>query len=272
MTRVLAIVLTFNAPEALGQAVRGIAAQGELVGHTLVVDNASRVPVDVGQLAEATGLRPGSLEVLRLPENTGPAGGHAAGLARFLELGEYTHAWVMDDDVAPGPGCLAGQLALAAGLPAASAVYPQVVDVATGRVENYPGWFGLLLPRPVVERAGVPRADFFWWAEDTEYLHHRLPGVGVGVHSAPDAVIRHSGVRRTPVRPPWKVYYETRNTIYYRWHVQGHRAGAVRLMAWSLIRLGAAASRGPGRGPRLAAYGRGLADGVRGRLGKTMEP
>src|SRR4051812_37153412 len=86
----LAIVLTYDAPDALDRCLRAIDAQTTRPDRLLVIDNASRVPADPGT-------RTVPVEQLREERNTGPAGGHAVGLTRFLASG-FDVAWVMDDD------------------------------------------------------------------------------------------------------------------------------------------------------------------------------
>jgi GT2 family glycosyltransferase len=83
--------------------------------------------------------------------------------------------------------------------------------LANGIVHNYPGWFGLLIPRTIVETVGLPYEPLFWWTEDTEYLRWRIPRAGYSVRWVADANVNHLEARRMPRRPTWKFYYEARN-------------------------------------------------------------
>ena len=106
-TRVAAVVLTHDAPEALGRCLAALDAQVAPLGAVLVTDCASRFPLDeVARRFER-------VEVRRLPENLGPAGGYAEALTAFLDTG-FEWAWVMDDDCVPVPDALARQLDVAA--------------------------------------------------------------------------------------------------------------------------------------------------------------
>ena len=78
MTQVHAIVVTHDAPDARDRRLGAIDAQTRAPDRVLIVDNASREPA-------LAGTRRVPVEILRLDENTGPAGGHALGLATFLE-------------------------------------------------------------------------------------------------------------------------------------------------------------------------------------------
>jgi hypothetical protein len=77
---VLAVVLTFNAPDGAAACVNAIQAQTRPPDAILVVDNDSEVPVDEALL---TALGPAPVVVARLEEDVGPAGGYAVGLERF---------------------------------------------------------------------------------------------------------------------------------------------------------------------------------------------
>ncbi len=96
----------------------------------------------------------------------------------FLEDVSFTHAWLMDDDCYPEPEAL-------------SLLVAQVVTMrqgmcrlSGGRLRGYrccdelPRLERSLIDRLAVRLAGLPMAELFWWAEDTEYLQHRLPRKG----------------------------------------------------------------------------------------------
>lgn len=255
--RVQALVLTYGAPDALRACLDALASQTRPPDDVLVIDNAGDPPA-----------RADAASVVRLERNLGPAGGHAEGLRRFLD-GEADVAWVLDDDVVPEPGCLAALLE-AASAASLGPVFPRQFTT-DGRPDDHPRWAGVLLPRAAVAVAGLPMAELFWWVEDTEYLAHRLPARGFPSTTADAARVTHTGVRRTERAPDWKLYYESRNTIWYRFHVQrGRRAWKA---ARYLARVHGRVLRQPApRGPRLRAVWRGVWDGTRGRLGTTVEP
>lgn len=260
--QVLAIVLTFDAPGALDRCLAAIAAQTRPPNRVLVIDNASPVPA-----------RPATIdlpvELLRATSNSGPAGGHADGIERFLESG-MALAWIMDDDCVPAPRCLEHLVRRHDELETDSLILPWWIDVVTGEGTFHPAWCGFLMSREVIERIGLPRRDLVWWSEDTEYLAWRRERAGIPVVCDREAVVEHRRIRVAASRPAWKVYYEVRNTLYLRLFVQRTSTPA-RLwrLTRSLAKIFAEVLLGSHRGKdaKLAAYARGVFDGLTGRLG-----
>jgi rhamnopyranosyl-N-acetylglucosaminyl-diphospho-decaprenol beta-1,3/1,4-galactofuranosyltransferase len=270
---VLATVLTYNDPGALAVCLDAIARQTRRPGAVLIIDNGSSPPAGatVDQLADES-----CATVLRLSANLGPAGGHAAGLRAFL-AGRCDVAWVMDDDCVPEAGCLETLLSARQAQATDGVLFPAQTD-QVGVQRNWPGWFAVILPRAVVDRVGVPREEFFWWAEDTEYFNWRIPRAGFPVQWVARARVQHRRRRATGPKPAWKIYYEARNSVYYRLRVQRPFQRPLRLQKvsrltrtlsrtlWSLI------TESHDRRNRLRMFARGIFDGLRGRLGRTVVP
>ncbi|HEY7107403.1 MAG TPA: glycosyltransferase [Acidimicrobiia bacterium] len=272
-----ALVLTFNSPELLTHCLAAVSSQTVPPRRVLVVDNASAHPVD--DLVDRV---PGG-QVLRLADNLGPAGGHAAGLRAFLES-DSEWAWIMDDDCVPRPDALARQLALALERPGRRVVMATMVERDAGHVTNTEGWCCVLLPRAVVEAVGVPRADFFWWVEDTEYLQWRIPRAGFEVVRSETATVAVGRDREDESKPAWKYYYEVRNLVYYRMWIQRPSGPGDRKQQAFHRRFGKAC-RSTGRfvarvvvrersrrADKLVHIARGVYDGATGRLGRTITP
>lgn len=260
--RVLALILTHDDPAELQRCVDAVAAQTRRPDAVVVTDNASSPPA----APIVAGAEPGWLTVDRLPTNGGPAGGHHAGLTRFLRETSFDLAWVLDDDVVPAPGCLEALVAAAGdGSPGVRWPVQQHTYATAGQ---FPGWFGVLIPRAVVEKVGTPNPELFWWTEDTEYLQWRIPRAGFTSVVVPGAVVEHTG-RRSGSRPDWKLYYEARNTVAYRVRTQRleHPVKLVRIIAALTVR---AVLDGPGRRRRLRLLLTALSDGARGRLGRRV--
>lgn len=269
--RVWAVVVTFDRVERLASCLEALRGQTRPPERILVVDNGSGPETRAFLHRASQGPLVGRLEVLRLGENLGPAGGFAAGLER-ASAGSATHLWLMDDDVLPAGDALENLLTIAR-TETNELIFPAIYDEA-GRRTDYPGWSGVLLASDLVRRAGVPEAGFFWWIEDTEYLQWRLPHLHQArVERCPRARVVH-GSPAPEAKPAWKFYYEIRNTLIYRLKIQTTRRRrrwwrALRVVVRSLLRI---LLREAGKGPKLVAWGRGLGDGLRGRLGKTLEP
>jgi GT2 family glycosyltransferase len=253
-----ALVLTHNAPESLQRCLAAIRSQTKPPNSILVLDNASDPPVELTDVdGEIT------LEVVRLDTNLGPAGGWAKALTNFLN-DPCDFAWVMDDDIIPEPDCLERLYDRAAGDVVPAFVFPYSKQ-PDGTIGDWGAWCGFLIAKDIVEQVGVPRAELFWWAEDTEYCKWRIPNAGYPRVMAPGALVHHDAIRHGRGVPTWKYYYETRNLIYLHLHIM-RRLGWFprnfsRLMGRAFLR-----ERG-GRLQRLLAIVAGIYDGLFGRLG-----
>jgi len=255
----MAVVLTFNAPASLERCLLAIAAQTTPPQAVLVVDNCSVPPVDPADLPE--GCPPVTL--VRSDHNGGPAGGYALALEHFLTT-PYRHAWVIDDDMRPDPDCLERLWVVAAKEPERAFVFP-ISYQADGTFGAWPSWCGFLVAREIIAEVGLPMAELFWWAEDTEYLQWRIPQAGYPMRVVGDAYVRHDAIRQSDSVPVWKYYYEARNMLYVHLHVK-KRVGYYPRNIAKLF--GRAILREPdGRLERVRAMLRGLVDGARGRLG-----
>jgi GT2 family glycosyltransferase len=274
----MALVLTFEAPEALDRCLRGLARQSRPPTEILVIDNAADP-----RMNEVVGRHAG-VHVEHLPENLGPAGGHAEGLRRF-HRSRHAFAWVMDDDCVPEPGALDSLLECAGQDGGSCVALPTVVDAATQERLQGHGWWGALIPWEIVDAVGVPNEELFWWTEDTEYLQWRIPRAGFDVRWSDDAVVAVSRARTEASKPAWKYYYESRNQVFYRLRVQKQpldgppaRHLRLRVRGWRALRAvtklatRAALREREQRGRKLLMIARGARDGVLGRLGRTLLP
>ena len=262
----LAMVLTHNSPDSLARTVRAIAAQTSRPESLLVVDNASDPPARqvIDQWTEPFNMK---VTVVSEAENSGPGGGWARAMQLFLASGDGL-AWLLDDDIVPPPDCLAILLEEAGDWNRAY-VLPSVRQ-PSGITTTYPAWHGVLLARAIVETVGVPRADFFWWAEDTEYLMWRIPRAGYPMRHSGRVVVEHHKARGELGSPPWKYYYETRNSIYYHLHLRRGRGRWPRKLVMLMVR--ALLREKDRRIVRVRMILRGVVDGVCGRLGRRVEP
>jgi GT2 family glycosyltransferase len=264
---VLAVILTHNAPDVLRTCVARVLEQIDPGDSLMVVDNASE-PSAAAAL-ESLGVAH-RVEILRLERNLGPAGGYARGLRRFLQT-DHALVWIVDDDMIPGPGTLAALRRAASTERDPVVVFPRVRD-RHGKPFDFPAWCGVLIDRTIVEHVGVPREDYFWWVEDTEYLQWRIPRAGYRTLRQPDATVIHEAIRRGRMKPAWKFYYETRNFVHYRIHVHipagGSPARCARRLCRTLIRTtGRILIREDHKLVKLLAVARGISDGIAGRLG-----
>jgi rhamnopyranosyl-N-acetylglucosaminyl-diphospho-decaprenol beta-1,3/1,4-galactofuranosyltransferase len=261
--RIVALVLTHNAPQSLTRCLAAIDAQAEVPEEVVVVDNASQPPVGASMLP--TSDRP--VRVIRSEVNGGPAGGWAIALRHFL-TSDFTHAWVMDDDIVPEPKCLGTLWGAASDDPTSIFAFPISIQ-PDGSVGRWGSWCGFLISRQIVETVGLPMEALFWWAEDAEYCEWRIPEAGFPRRIVDDAVVHHDAIRQGADIPPWKYYYESRNMLYYHLHVM-HRVGRYPKKITSLV-LRALLRQKRDRIGCVGAICRGLYDGAFGRLGIRYE-
>jgi rhamnopyranosyl-N-acetylglucosaminyl-diphospho-decaprenol beta-1,3/1,4-galactofuranosyltransferase len=154
-----------------------------------------------------------------LEHNTGGAGGFHDGLEWAVERGADL-VWLMDDDGLPEPDCLSLLLARTGDLdfwgpvvvdeadperlvfpirlPSGTRVVHTMTDVrrvaSDGLIRGIVIPFnGVLVTRELVERIGLPRAEFFIWGDDHEY-RLRAERAGARVATVVGARVRHPSV------------------------------------------------------------------------------
>ena len=144
-------------------------------------------------------------------------------------------------------------------------LFPRAIE-PDGSVSEYPAWCGVLIAREVVGRVGVPRRDLFWWTEDTEYLQWRIPAAGFSTRWVDGAMVEHLHARESSRTPAWKVYYETRNSTYYRVWVQHGRNWRKLLRTYGRV-LSRLMIDPDDRVAKVLLFARAIGDGLSKRLG-----
>lgn len=189
--RVAAVVVTFNRRALLERLVDRLLSIPEL-DRVLIVNNASTD--DTPQFL--AGLTDHRVRHRTLVSNLGGAGGFQAGLQWSYDEG-FELAWMMDDDGIPTPDCLRlllahegdfdfwgpavlaeqepAKLCFPVRLPGSATVARTLQQLASvahdGIVDDVVIPFnGVLVSRDLVGRIGTPRAEFFIWGDDVEYL------------------------------------------------------------------------------------------------------
>jgi rhamnopyranosyl-N-acetylglucosaminyl-diphospho-decaprenol beta-1,3/1,4-galactofuranosyltransferase len=214
--RIAAVVVTYNRLPLLKPLVR-LLVDTDGVDEVLVVDNASTD--GTGEWLRAAQRGEDRLQARLLTTNTGGAGGFHEGLRWAVERGAEL-VWLMDDDGLPEPGCLPALLAhegdldfwgpvvvdeadpqrlvFPIRLPGGTRVVHAMADVRRaardGLIRGIVIPFnGVLVTRALVERIGLPRAEFFIWGDDHEY-RLRAERAGARVATVVDAVVHHPSV------------------------------------------------------------------------------
>jgi rhamnopyranosyl-N-acetylglucosaminyl-diphospho-decaprenol beta-1,3/1,4-galactofuranosyltransferase len=221
--RIVAVVVTYNRLSLLQRLLERLDAVTGL-DEVLVVDNASTD----GTSEWLASLEPGAEGVDGLAErrvvartltsNTGGAGGFAEGLGWAVERGADL-VWLMDDDGVPAPDCLDRLLAVTGPdlwgpvvvdeadperlvfpirLPGGTRVVHDVDAVERAATDGLLDGIvipfnGVLVTRDLVERIGVPRADFFIWGDDHEY-RLRAEAAGARIATVSGARFLHPSV------------------------------------------------------------------------------
>ena len=220
--RVCAVVVTFNRIDLLRTLLERLDRVPGLA-EVLVVDNASTDGTGewlAGLDDRDAGDEHRTVPVLgrTLATNEGGAGGFHDGLGWAVERGADL-VWLMDDDGLPDPGSLErllqepdldfwgplvvdqddpGRLVFPIRLPGGTRVVHRLVDVqraaTRGRIDGIVIPFnGVLVTRELVERIGLPRAEFFIWGDDHEY-RLRAEAAGARIATIVDAQVRHPAV------------------------------------------------------------------------------
>lgn len=297
--RLACFVITYRRPERLREILAAYAGQTRPPDHVLVVDNG-----DPGPTREAiAGRRDLSVEHRALGDNRGPAGAAAAALARLAGDGWEWMLWADDDDPPRFPDTLERLLRLAAaedgpelgGVGAVGARFDwrrgRIVRLADDELAGRPevdvvgGGHSLILHRRAVAAAGLPDERLFFGLEEVEYcLRVRRAGLRLVVdgplmhrHRAGAGRLGHA-VRRSPLPAAgaealWRRYYTVRNYVFMMRQTFGRPDLSRREAARAAARAAAGFLRGPRYGVALARVQlAAVADGYRGRMGRTVEP
>jgi GT2 family glycosyltransferase len=293
-----AFIMTFNRPEILGRTVEAILGQTRPPDRLLVVDNGdeARTRAVLERFAGAP------IVYHSMGENTGPAGATAYGLQRLVDEGFDWIYWVDDDDPPQTPGTLERLLALATSAgPDVGAVggvgcrfdwrrgemlrLPDAALSGVIEVDIIAGNQQFILRREAIQEVGVNDPRLFFGLYEPEYcLRIRRAGYRFLVDG--DYMReRRTAMKRMNLHRPrawvpdyprhrvWQRYYRTRNYIYMMRTTFGRpdlawrevlKAGGRTVMSWA---------RGPKYGSEFTLLQlRGIIDGFRGRMGRTVVP
>jgi GT2 family glycosyltransferase len=297
---VASVTVTFNAVEILSRQLEALLKQTRPLDEHIVVDNASSDGTSA-MIAE----RYPQVTLLQMSENLGVGAGLAAGLTYAAMEKRYDWVWTFDQDSVPNDDALgallkgmetladaAGEVGIAAALPVhqqTGACYPPLIwrdgfVKPSAELLRQPIWFadlvitsGCMVRREVVEKVGLPRADFFMDFVDFEYcLRARSAGYKIAVvtraqfsHEIGNArEVRWPGYFQLwPNHAPWREYYMSRNMTYAAWELYGN-PGAKRFVVRHLARhAGGVILFGTNKIACLIKMAQGFYDGRRANLG-----
>jgi GT2 family glycosyltransferase len=293
-----AFVTTLNRPAALQVTLQALLDQTRPPDHLLVVDNGAST-----ETAQVVARFPRKLVSYHpMPENVGPAGAAAYALER-LSLQGFDWIYCGDDDDPPLTSDTLERLSKLAesadertgAVGAVGARWDwksgelqrlsdDMIDDVT-HVDMIGGGQNFIVRAKVVARVGLPEAGFFFGLDDLEYcLRIRSAGYRLLVDGELMRTYREKKGRLNWTRPRsshprhpydaiWRQYYSTRNYIFTMTRTFEHPELARREFWKSLARSCTSWARGPRYGfsfTRLQL--RGVVDGYRGCMGRTVNP
>ncbi len=238
---VAAIVVTYNRKELLLGCLAALLAQSRPPDRIYVIDNASTDDTPIA-LKNAGYFSDPRLTIIRLPTNTGGAGGFHHGMRKAHADG-HPWLWLMDDDTEPTPTCLAELLSAYDRFPVTrkpvilaskvlwtdQTIHPMNRVAIKQRYGHDDLWMAaelgclslrsatfvsLLVHRDAVTRCGLPIAGYFLWNDDVEFTARVLRnGFGAGVPNS-IAIHRTSSPYATADAVPERFRLHLRNQLW----------------------------------------------------------
>ncbi len=303
---IAAVVVTYNRKDLLVECIEALLAQTRPLDRIILVDNASTDGTP--EMLHQRGYLPNPLiGYIRLDQNTGGSGGFFTGIKYGYEQG-FDRIWLMDDDAQPAGDALEKLVASTAtrkrGIGVcrvvngdgtlqkrvlesvyendrlfAGVMHSSLNDMSV--VYSYP-LLGILVSRPVLQRTGNLRYDYFIQADDLEWtLRLSKPN---GIAYVTDAVLVHHDhvtflecrrmrhtIRYLARKDLWKDYYGLRNWILtarsagmQHWRLYATKRYLRILWQRFLVRRDFTLA--------MMLYSKSLYHGLTGRSGKRVEP
>jgi len=253
---VASVTVTYNGERTLARQLEALLRQTRPLQEIVVVDNAS----SDGTRALLEKRYP-QVKLLRMPENLGIGGALSAGMAYAAIEKRHDWVWTFDQDSVPNDdtleallegaevaGSSEGEIGIVAVLPVhqttGECYYPLLwrdgFVKPSKEMIRQPIWFadlvissGCMVRRDVVEKVGLPRADFFIDFVDFEYcLRARSRGYRIAVISRAKLDHEIGNARKIHFpgysylrsgQTPLREYYMSRNLAYAAWWLYPNR-------------------------------------------------
>jgi len=249
---IAAVVVTYNRKKLLTECLDALLSGTRSLDKVILIDNGSTDNTP-GLLQEKGYLDSSRIDYIRLPENTGGAGGFYEGVKRGYEA-SYDWLWLMDDDAEPKEDALeklieylgkADVSALANlkidekgeilhthigifNFEANSKFKPEIYRQVEAQAINdsksleidFTSFVGVLVNRKAIAQIGLPKKEFFIYCDDLEYCI-RLRSSGK-ILLIPDSLIMHKdaanrgGVQKKFLGKTWnRDAYDKLWLVYY---------------------------------------------------------
>jgi rhamnopyranosyl-N-acetylglucosaminyl-diphospho-decaprenol beta-1,3/1,4-galactofuranosyltransferase len=226
MSKIVATVVTYNRLSLLIECIDALRAQTHPVTQILVVNN--------GSTDGTTEWLASQKDIVCITQsNLGGAGGFNTAIKYGYQNG-YEWIWCMDDDGLPKEDALQNLLAAEGNdlqLMNCAVInkedkksfvwntggYKTLDEVSENIITGIGHPFnGTFINRRIVERVGLPKAEFFLWGDETEYYYritkvNKIPVITVAnsIHYHPAA--NFSVKNNWDYVNSWKMYYYIRN-------------------------------------------------------------
>ena len=301
---VLCVVVTYNRYLELKRNIGALQKQSYPIKELMIIDNASSDNTSTYcKKLQNDCVVP--ITYVRLPTNTGGAGGFYEGIKRFHD-GDCDMVWLMDDDGRPiGDDSLSQIMTHAESLYESNkllmlnslVIYDENTlsfpmkgyeDPCTIVALSHAGLFedgispfnGTLISRELVNTIGYPEKEFFIGFDET-YYYLKAKKAGAYIATVCDSLYYHpkpvkeshtkSFLGRTLIpadRAPWREYYAIRNRTYYLAREDSLKS-CFNLFARRLLEVGL---RNGEKRKTYTMVAKGFIDGLTGKLGKRVDP
>lgn len=189
MTKIGAIIVTYNRKELLDKSIKALLSQNIEVNKIIIINNASTDGTEK-LLTKYEKEYPGKFTIVNLLENLGGAGGFSEGIKKAYNE-DIEYMWIMDDDTIPKENALEELLRVyknseeKIGFVCSNVLFTDntacIMNIpgpakkwnsklAEGLVELTSASFvSLMVHRDIVKAVGLPIKEFFIWGDDVEY-------------------------------------------------------------------------------------------------------
>ena len=239
---IAAVVVTYNRKQLLTECLDALLAQTCHICKIILIDNAS-TDGTLELLRERGYLVNPIIDYVRLPENTGGAGGFYEGVNRGYEAG-YDWLWLMDDDSEPLPDALGilsdyfnePSIIALTGLKVGEDGKPQythcgwfslctygmqitrpiaVEHVLREAVEiDFASFVGILVSRKGIKLSGFPKKSFFIHHDDVEYCYRMRKNGNILL--IPKSIIMHKDGRNSRYSTS-TIFRRTSNRVAFKY-------------------------------------------------------